>query len=159
MLRLESTRQPLPVVVGDQDITGLEIVVIPTVNVTGDVVVEGNAMRPRLQLVFSPFKGTGQNTYMSTQPDGTLRAMLPEGDYRVSWSSLPVGYEIKSITSGSVDLLSNSLKVAVDTPPSPIRVLLSVDGNPWVKVSGRVTNLGSNRTFTVDMAQTWTRFN
>ena len=65
----------------------------------------------------------------------------------MSWSSLPVGYEIKSITSGSVDLLSNSLKVAVDTPPSPIRVLLSVDGNPWVKVSGRVTNLGSYQTF------------
>ena len=73
-------------------------------------------MRPRLQLQFSPFKGTGQNTGMSTQPDGTFRAMLPEGDYRVSWASLPAGYEIKSITSGSVDLLSNSLKVAADTP-------------------------------------------
>ena len=138
--------QQLPVAVGDQDVTGLEIVVIPTVIVTGNVVVEGNAPRPRVQLLFSPFKGTGQNPSMSMLPDGTYRSMLPEGEYRVSWSILPVGYEIKSITSGSVDLLSDSLKVAVDTPPSPIRVLLSVDGNPWVKVSGRVTNLGSNRT-------------
>ena len=48
--------------------------------------------------------------------------------------------------SGSVDLLTTSLKVSVDAPPEPIRVLLAVDGNPWVKVSGRVTNLGSNRT-------------
>jgi TonB family protein len=134
--------QPFPVVVGDHDVTGLDIVVIPMVNVTGNVVIEGNALRPRLQILL---KGTGQYTYMSMQPDGGLRSMLPEGDYRVSWSGLPVGYKIKSITSGSVDLLSDSLKVAVDTPPSPIRVLLSVEGNPWVNVSGRVTNLGSNR--------------
>jgi TonB family protein len=144
------TNQPLQVAVGDRDVTGLEIVVIPTVNVTGAVVIEGNAMLPRLRLLFSQVKGTGQNVSISSQPDGTFRSMLQEGDYRVSWSGLPVGYEIKSIISGSVDLLSNWLKVAVDTPPSPIRVLLSVNGNPWVKVSGRVTNLGSIRTLTLN---------
>ena len=143
------TSQPLSVVVGDQDITGLEIVVIPTVNVTGNVVVEGNGPRPRLQLQLSPFRGTGQTAGMATQPDGTLRAMVPEGDYRVSWSNLPVGHEIKSLTAGSVDLLTTPLKVSVDAPPEPIKVLLAVDGNPWVKVSGRVTNLGSNRTLTL----------
>jgi TonB family protein len=140
------TNQPLSVVVADQDVKGLEIVVIPTVTVTGNVVVEGNGTRPRVQLQLSPFRGGGQSGGFATQPDGTLRATFSEGDYRVSWSPLPAGYEIKSITSGGVDLLTNSLKVAADTPPSPLRVLLSVDGNPWVKVSGRVTNLGSNRT-------------
>jgi TonB family protein len=137
---------PLPVVVADQDITGLEIVVIPTVNVTGNVVVEGNGPRPRVQLSLSPFKGTGQTAGVSTQPDGTFRATVPEGDYRVSWSNLPVGHEIKSLTTGSIDLLTTPLKVSVDAPPEPIRLLLAVEGNPWVKVSGRVINLGSNRT-------------
>ena len=69
--------------------------------------------------------------------------MLTEGDYRVSWSGLPVGYEIKSITSGSLDLLSNSLKVAVDTPPSHIRVLLTnvIIPLPWTKdIPGIVLN-------------------
>ena len=140
------TSQPLSVVVGDQNVTGLEIVVVPTVNVTGNVVIEGNGLRPRLQLQLSPFKGTGQSAGLSTQPDGSLRAMLPEGEYRVSWSNLPAGYEIKSVTSGNVDLLTSSLKVSADAPPEPLRVLLTVDGTPWVKVSGRVTNLGSTRT-------------
>jgi TonB family protein len=83
---------------------------------------------------------------MSMQPDGSLRALLPEGDYRISWSSLPAGYEIRSVTSGNVDLLTGSLKVSADAPPEPIKVLLSVEGNPWVKVSGRVTNAGYART-------------
>jgi len=136
---------PLPVVVGDQDITGLEIVVVPTVNLTGSVVIEGNGVRPRINLQLIAFKGNGQSAGMSSQPDGSIRTVLPEGNYRVSWSSLPVGFEIKSISSGNVDLLTNSLKVFADAPPEPIRVLLAVDGNPWVKVSGRVTNFGANR--------------
>jgi len=140
------TTQPLPVIVGDRDVSGLEIVVIPTVNVTGSVVIEGNGMRPRIQLQLSSFKGTGQSVGMSTQQDGSLRALVPEGEYRVSWQSLPVGYEIKSVTSGNVDLLTHSLKVSVDAPPESVRVVLSVDGKPWVKVSGRVTNPGSTRT-------------
>jgi TonB family protein len=64
----------------------------------------------------------------------------------VSWSNLPVAHEIKSITTGTVDLLITPLKVSVDAPPEPIKVVLAVEGNPWVKVSGRVTNLGVNRT-------------
>jgi protein TonB len=135
--------------VGDQDVTGLEIVVIPTATVTGNVVVEGNKLTPRVQLQLSPFKGTGQTMGMSTQPDGTFRTIVPEGDYRVSWSNLPVGHELKSISAGSVDLLTTPLKVSVDAPPQPIKVVLAVDGNPWVKVSGRVINVGSNRTLTL----------
>jgi len=141
--------QPLSVVVGDQNIAGLEFIVIPTVTVTGNIAIEGNGPRPRIQLQLAPFRGTSQTTGMSTQPDGTFRAIVPEGDYRVSWSNLPVGHEIKSITAGSVDLLSTALKVSADAPPEPIKILLAVDGNPWVKVSGRVTNLGSNRTLTL----------
>jgi TonB family protein len=140
------TSQPVSVAVNDQDITGLELVVIPTVTVTGNVVVEGNGPRPRVQLQFSPFRGTGQNAGMATQPDGTFRSIIPEGEYRVSWTNLPVGHELKAITAGGVDLLTAPLKVSADAPPEPIKVLLAVDGNPWVKVSGRVTNVGSNRT-------------
>src|SRR5688572_1450776 len=141
--------QRLTVVVGDTDVTGLEMVIVPTVDVTGNVIIEGAGPLPRIQLQLSPFKGTGQNTGMSTTPDGSIRATLSEGDYRVSWTNLPVGYEIKSITAGNVDLLATPLKVSVDAPPPAIRVVMSVEGNPWVKVSGRVTNVGSTRTLSL----------
>jgi TonB family protein len=136
-------------VVGDKDVTGLEIVIVPTVEVTGNVVIEGTGPAPRIQLQLSAFKGTGQNSGISVAPDGVLRATLPEGDYRVSWSALPVGYEIKSISSGTVDLLSSPLKVSAAAPPQAIRIVLSVEGNPWVKVSGRVINAGSTRTLSL----------
>jgi len=139
----------LSVVVGDKDVTGLELVIVPTVEVTGNVVVEGKGPAPRVQLQLAPFKGNGGNFGMSTAPDGSLRATLPEGSYRISWSSLPVGYEIKSITAGSVDLLSTPLRVSADAPPERIRAVLAVEGNPWVRVSGRVTNAGSTRTLTL----------
>jgi TonB family protein len=142
------TNPPVSFVVGDQDVTGIEIAVIPTVTVIGNVVIEGNGMWPRVQLQLSPFKGTGQTagwTFSTSGTDGSFRGVLPEGDYRVSWVALPAGYAIKSVTSGGVDLLANALKLAVDAPPSPLRVLLSVDGTPWVKVSGRVTNFAANQ--------------
>jgi hypothetical protein len=104
-----------------------------------------NQPRPRIKIQLSPFKGTGQNFGAASQPDGAFRATLPEGEYRVSWSGLTLGYEIKSLTAGNLDLFANPLKVSVDTPPPAIRLVLSVDGNPWVKVSGRVTNFGSTR--------------
>jgi TonB family protein len=138
--------QPVSVVVGDQDVTGLEIVVTPVATVTGSLVVEGNGTKPRLNIQLSPFKGSGQSMGITTQPDGTFRATIPEGDYRMSWSNLPAGFEVKSITAGTADLLITPLKVSVDSPPEPFKVLLAVEGNPWVKISGRVTNLGSNRT-------------
>jgi len=141
------TNPPLTIVVGDQNVSGLEILVVPTVTVTGSVVIEGSGIKPRVSILFSSFKGIGQsNMSVTSQPDGSLRTTVPEGDYRVSWSILPVGYAIKSVTSGNLDLLTGSLKVSADAPPEPIRVLMSVDGNPWVKVSGRVTNPGSTRT-------------
>jgi hypothetical protein len=140
--------QPISVVVGDTDVTGLEIVVVPTAEVTGNVAIEGNGPRPRIQIQLSPYRG-GQGFGTSSQPDGAFRATLPEGEYRVSWSGLPPGYEIKSLTAGNLDLLMNSLKVSVDTPPPAIRLVLSLEGNPWVKVSGRVINFGSTRALTL----------
>jgi protein TonB len=153
--RLTSTagrpyEQPLSVTVADKDVTGLELLVVPVVEVTGTVAIEGTYPPPRIQLQLSPFKGTGQNAGISGMaPDGSFRASLPEGDYRVSWTNLPLGYEIKSLTAGSLDLISVPLKVSTDAPPPAIRVLLSVSGNPWVKVSGRVVNLGSMRTLSL----------
>src|SRR5213594_361306 len=72
--------------------------------------------------------------------NGEFRTQIPEGDYRVSWSALPPGYFIKTITAGSTDLLASPLKVVAGSPPPQIVVTLGVSSPPpWVKVSGRVT--------------------
>jgi len=76
--------------------------------------------------------------------DGTFRAVLREGEYLLAWSGLPFGYQLKSITTGSLDLLANPLKITGGIPVPPIVLALKVDSPPpWVKVSGRV--IGLNR--------------
>jgi TonB family protein len=133
--------QPFSVVVGDKDVTGIELQVLPIVTLTGTVHVEGDGLRPRLTITFSPFKGGG--TVPGAFPsNGGFRVTLPEGEYRIGWSGLPAGYELKSIKAGSTDLLSTALKVSAGSPFPPIVVNLGVgEKPPWVRVSGRVRGL------------------
>jgi TonB family protein len=133
--------QPISIVVADKDIMGIEAVIVPTMDVTGTVVVDGGGPRPRLTVSFSAFKG-GTPPPAAVTPDGTFRTVLREGEYQLAWSGLPSGYQLKSATAGSLDLLKNPLKITVGTPTPPIVLTLGVDSPPpWVKVSGRVTGL------------------
>jgi TonB family protein len=137
--------QPLNVIVTDKDISGLEAVVIATVLVTGNLVVEGNGLLPRFSLTLSPFRGGTTAPSPFIQPTGVFQTQIPEGEYRIGWSALPAGYLLKSITSGNTDLLSTPLKVMVGSSMPPVVVTLGVTSPPpWVKVSGRVKGLPAN---------------
>jgi hypothetical protein len=60
--------EPLNIVVADQDITGLEAVVLLMLPVRASLVVEDNGLRPRFSLTLSPFKG-GVNSASLDVPD------------------------------------------------------------------------------------------
>jgi TonB family protein len=134
--------QPVTFTVTDKDVTGIEAVMMQTLLLTGNLMVEGDGLRPRLQLTLSPFKGGISSPYVGIVADGSFRVTVPEGEYRLSWSNLPSGYFLKSITMGSVDLLSAPLKVQVNTPVQPISIMLGVSSPPpWTKLGGRVVGL------------------
>jgi len=134
--------QSINMVVGDKDITGIEAVVVPTVEVTGIVLVDGGGGRPRFLLSFSAFRGGVPPSPATMLPDGTFRVVLREGEYQLAWSNLPAGYQLKSITSGSRDLLKDSLKITGETSLPPIVLRFGVDSlSSWVKVSGRIAGL------------------
>jgi TonB family protein len=136
--------QPISIVVDDKDITGIEAVVVTMADVTGTVVVDGGGIRPRITLSFSSFRGGTTTPSAALSSDGSFRAVLREGEYQLTWSALPSGYQLKSITAGSLDLLTNPLKITGGIPVPPIVMTLKVDSPPpWVKVSGRV--IGLNR--------------
>jgi hypothetical protein len=50
--------------------------------------------------------------------------MVTEGEYRITIDGLPQDYVLKSMSSGSVDLMQSSLKVTASTP-SEIVVIIS----------------------------------
>jgi len=140
--------QPLSIAVGNEDVTGILVPLSPTILIAGTVVVEGGGLRPRFQISFASFKGTGPQTPAATPgPNGEFRTPVPEGDYRISWGGLPQGYFLKSITAGSTDLLANPLTVVAGRPPISIVVTLGVvTPAPWVKVAGRVTRPAGSQT-------------
>ena len=130
----------ITVTVSDKNLSDIELLNPRTVEVTGNVVVENGGLRPGFSLLFSPYAGstTGIALISST---GGFKTVLPEGDYRVSWNSLPEGFSVRSIVVGSTDLLSRPLTVT-GAAVSGITLTLGVSSPPpWVKVSGRVTGL------------------
>jgi hypothetical protein len=132
---------PVSLLVVDKDVSGIELVLVAAFNVTGAVVVEGDGLRPRLVLSFFSRKGGTTPTTGLSSPDASFRVTLPEGEYRIGWTGLPAGYELKSVMAGSTDLLANPLKVSPAASVPSITVTLAVPSPPWVKVSGRVTGL------------------
>jgi hypothetical protein len=138
--------EPIMVVVADKEISGIRYVV-PRVSTAGTLRVvtnvDGGGPLPGHQLTFAK---TGA-------PAGTIPLLLMAGsgaadtlylnaaDYQVAVTGLPAGYTVKSMTSGSTNLLEQPLKVGVGETPQ-VTVLLGVSSPPpWVKVSGRATGV------------------
>jgi TonB family protein len=132
-------KRPVTLTVGDDDISGLELAVVSMVNLSGVLVIEGGALRPKLNLSFIPYEGGQRAPIVSVDTNGMFITRIPEGEYRVSWSALPQGYVLKSIRYGSTNLLSDPLKPVFSPTPDVLVVTLGITAPPpGVKVSGRV---------------------
>jgi hypothetical protein len=119
------------------DIDSLEIVMPRQFEVTGRTVVDlDGPMMPRFRIQATSLSGNSVNAVAGS---GTFRMILPEGTYRFMTSGFPAGYSVRSMKSGSADLLTESL-IAVGNAPIP-EVVVTVGVStppPWKKVSGRV---------------------
>lgn len=71
--------------------------------------------------------------------------MVPLGNYSVKLGDLPQGYSVETITAGTVDLLTQSLKVTPAGPPPILVTLRIASPMPGVHVVGHITNRGQSR--------------
>jgi hypothetical protein len=139
--------EPIMVIVSDKEISGLRYVV-PRVSTAGTprvaTTVEGGGPRPSYQLTFIKVGAPAGTLPFSPPETGALS--LNAGDYRVAAKNLPAGYSLKSLTSGSTNLLEQPLKIGVGETPQ-VRVMLSLNldfaGIKPVSVSGRINGLKS----------------
>jgi hypothetical protein len=76
-------------------------------------------------------------------PDGTFVVTLQPGESTISVQGLPEGYSVKSMTSGSTDLLKQRLNV--QTGMAEIVIVLTADLRPRFRVEGRVLSGSANR--------------
>lgn len=137
--------EPLMVVVGNTEISNLRLVV-PRVSTVGAVRVvtnvDGGGPLPRYQMTFLKVGApAGTLPFSVTAGAENFALNMNAGDYRLAAAALIPGYSVKSMTSGSTNLLEQPLKVGVGETLQ-VTVLLGVSSPPpWVKVSGRVTGV------------------
>jgi hypothetical protein len=128
--------QPLTIDVAGNDVVDVEVRALPLVRVTGRVEVEGDSPPPHVSLIFTGPSGLLQFGNNILDASAQVSATLPPGDYRVTVSALSRGYTLVSIQDGSVDLLTEPLRVAQGRP-TELRVRVRSSLAP-VSVSGRL---------------------
>jgi hypothetical protein len=102
-----------------------------------------NDTAPRLANGLSLVNPSSASTRSSVAPDGTFTVTLPPGQSTLSVQGLPEGYSVKSMTSGSTDLLTQRLDVQAGMPE--IVIVLTADLRPRFTLAGRVLSGTANR--------------
>jgi hypothetical protein len=135
----------LNLTVGDQPVSGLRLS-LPSAVLSGRILLDDGGAVSDVQLFTDAIVTTVNNpnivasTILRLASDGTFRRLMDADEYRFYLRNLPDEYVIKSITSGTQDLLKETLKV---TPTSSLNVAVRVarrsgaSGNE-TKVSGSV---------------------
>lgn len=134
--------EPTLVTVDDTDVAGVIVTRSKPVTITGSIRVEPVVPLPRLYLDFIRPAGTKR---AGVEDNGRFVASLVEGAHRLVVSSLPPGFTVRSIASGSVDLMRAPL-VLTDALPPEVDIRLSYAGPPPVSVSGLVSGLDATQT-------------
>jgi hypothetical protein len=140
-LRPAPFSEPKTVRVTDRDLTGLELIVPWTGNLTGRVSVEGGGPAPVLPVVFA---GDGRRSTGYHGDGSTFSVILPEGFFQFT-TQVPPGFYLKSVTAGSTDLLANPIRMSRTEPAPEIVVVLGVSApSPWLRLSGRLKSSGQS---------------
>jgi len=129
------------ITVEDKDVTGVEIVAPARREVTVRVAVEGNNPVPNVGLSLDAPEDSSMSVVIRPEPDGTTRVKLPENLRRVRVTGLPLGYDVRSLTHGSANLLKEPLNLR-EAAPAELKVTLAVDpAFPSGSLRGRVRGL------------------
>jgi len=89
------------------------------------------------------------NVPLNVQKDGTFKASLPEGQYRITANSQPRNangslYAVKAFTYGTADLTRDTVSVTTADSASMNLTFGPTSPIAWSKVTGRVTGLDSS---------------
>jgi hypothetical protein len=132
---------PAPrVTVVDKDITSVELTVPAEKEVILRTTVADNGPLPGFILSLAGGANT-MSALVRPDRDGTFKIKLPMDERRITLRGLPLGYEVKTLTYGSTDLLKLPLRV-LETDSAELHVGLATNPSiPFGTVKGRVTGL------------------
>ena len=128
--------------VAEDDVEGVEIIISGEFEVTGRVIVEGDAPTPGFVLDLVTPSRSRMSVTVEPERDGSFRIMIPADERNVRVGGLPLGYEVVSLTYGEVDLMEEPLMVTAANAVRELGLSLNVDPNVrWGAIEGHVTGL------------------
>jgi hypothetical protein len=135
----------MPITVGDQDVSGLELVPLPTKKVSGRIAMKNGSI-PHGILGF-----VTERTYVggTISVDGTFSVDLHSARHEIDFAGLPVGYSLASVTVNGKDMTSGI--VVGNSDLSDVLITVNAPSRLAV-VKGKISGLTSNR-FTTTFVQ------
>jgi hypothetical protein len=144
--------------VGNENVTGVELVPLPTVAVTGRIVTK----RGPLPVGYLGFQTDETYVDSTIHPDGTFTVQLHAATHEPVMAGLPVGYSIESVRIGSRDVTRgiavgktdiSDVVITLDTPDELAAIKGKISGlaasryaTTRVEIKGPVTIIGSMQT-------------
>lgn len=121
--------------VGNTDVDGITLALMPNGTVSGKVVVEGGALpEGRVVVNLRPEDALSRGGNARVQADGTFQVRnVSAGEYQVSVSGAPADFFLKSVRRGNEEFMNRGIPLARDT--AGLEVVLSPAG---ARVEGQV---------------------
>ena len=144
--------------VGNDNVTGVELVPLPTVAVTGRIVTK----RGPLPVGYLGFQTDETYVDSTIHPDGTFSVQLHAATHEPVMAGLPIGYSIASVRIGTKDVTKgiavgktdiSDVVITLDTPEELAAIQGKISGlapsryaTTRVEIKGPVTIIGSMQT-------------
>jgi hypothetical protein len=143
----------MPITVGNDDVSDLELEPLPTKQVTGRIIVRNGSI-PHGLLGFYTVK-----TWVGGKinEDGTFSVDLHSTLHQIDFAGLPVGYTVASVKVASKDVTEQGILVG-DADVSDVLITLNAPRRLAV-VKGKITGLPANRFGSTGVVLTGPTFN
>ena len=142
-----------PVSVGQADVSGVELVPMPTKTVSGRITVRNGNLPYGILGFYTEKTYVGGNI----NPDGTFKVDLHSAQHQIDFAGLPVGYSLASVRIGDRDVTQQGITVG-NSDVSDVVIAVNAPRKLAV-VKGRVTGLAQNRYASTPVVMTGPTFN
>jgi hypothetical protein len=128
-----------PVTVGEADVSGVELVPLPTKSVTGRITVRNGGLPWGILGFYT------EKTYVggTIKPDGTFKVDLHSATHQIDFAGLPVGYSLASVRIGDQDVTRQGITVG-NADVSDVIIAVNAPRH-LATIKGKITGLAPDK--------------